>query len=84
MTLILLSIQESFVFMVSDLNYIHTMIYFTGVKEKALENLISKTCEEVALTTLHPRSAMQIVIQILQDSGSVNCFGINFNNNILF
>lgn len=46
-------------------------IGLAGVKEKSLENLIAKTCEEVALTTLHPRSAMQIVIQILQDSGSL-------------
>jgi len=42
-----------------------------SVKEKSLEAIVSKTCEEVALTTLHPRSAMQIVVQTLQDSGSL-------------
>lgn len=42
------------------------------MKEKSLEDIISKTCEEITLTTLHPRSAMQVVFQIMQDSGSVS------------
>jgi len=42
-----------------------------GVAERHLEEIISNTCEEMILTTLHPRSAMQIVFQIMQDSGSL-------------
>jgi len=42
-----------------------------GVKEKALEEIVTKTCEEVVLIKLFPRSAIQIVMQLLQDSGSL-------------
>jgi len=42
-----------------------------GCREKALEAILTKTCEEVALVTMHPRSAIQIVFQIVQDSGSM-------------
>lgn len=42
-----------------------------GVREKALENFVCKTCEEVVLTKLFPRSAIQIVLQLIHDSGSL-------------
>jgi len=42
-----------------------------GVKEKAVENVVSKTCEEVVLMKLFPRSAIQIVLQLMHDSGSL-------------
>jgi len=42
-----------------------------GVKEKALEEIVTKTCEEVVLVKQFPRSAIQVVMQLLQDSGSL-------------
>jgi len=42
-----------------------------GVKEKLLEEIVRATCEEVILVKLYPRSAIQIVMQLIQDSGSM-------------
>ncbi|XP_078674637.1 exosome complex component RRP46-like [Branchiostoma floridae x Branchiostoma belcheri] len=42
-----------------------------GCAEKFQERVLRNTCESVVLATLHPRSAINIVLQIIQDSGSL-------------
>ena len=48
-----------------------------GCAEKVQERLIRNTCETVILASLHPRSAIDIIIQILQDSGSLLASSVN-------
>ena len=43
-----------------------------GCAEKAIERLIRNTCDSAILTTMHPRSAMTIVLQELCNDGSVS------------
>lgn len=38
--------------------------------DKMFERVIRNTCETIILTTLHPRSSINIIIQEMQDSGS--------------
>ncbi|XP_027701697.1 exosome complex component RRP46 [Vombatus ursinus] len=42
-----------------------------GVAEKSRERLIRNTCEAVVLGTLHPRTSITIVLQIVSDAGSL-------------
>ncbi|CAB4012338.1 Exosome complex component RRP46 [Paramuricea clavata] len=45
-----------------------------GCAEKAMERLIRNTCDSTILTTMHPRSAMTIVLQEVCNDGSlVSC-----------
>nr|XP_054759769.1 exosome complex component RRP46-like [Lytechinus pictus] len=48
-----------------------------GVREKALERMIRNTCETVLLTTLFPRSSVDIIIQEIQDAGALLACCIN-------
>lgn len=43
-----------------------------GVAERFIENTIKNICENVIITTLHPRSQIMVVVQIMQDRGSVS------------
>lgn len=45
---------------------------FTGCAEKLMERVIRNSCEPVVLTTRHPRSSLTIVVQLVQDCGSVS------------
>ncbi|XP_067317043.1 exosome complex component RRP46 [Anolis sagrei] len=42
-----------------------------GVYERSREQMIKKTCEAVVLGTLHPRSSITIVLQVITDAGSL-------------
>uniref|UniRef100_A0A8C0JFV3 Exosome component 5 n=1 Tax=Chelonoidis abingdonii TaxID=106734 RepID=A0A8C0JFV3_CHEAB len=42
-----------------------------GVFEKNREQLIRKTCEAVILGTLHPRTSISIVLQVISDAGAL-------------
>nr|XP_021526066.1 exosome complex component RRP46 [Aotus nancymaae] len=43
-----------------------------GVAEKSRERLIRNTCEAVVLGTLHPRTSITVVLQVVSDAGSVS------------
>lgn len=43
-----------------------------GVAEKSRERLIRNTCEAVVLGTLHPRTSITVVLQVISDAGSVS------------
>lgn len=45
--------------------------------DKATEKYIRSTCETALLSTLHPRSSLNITVQEVQDSGSFLAVGIN-------
>ncbi|XP_062995798.1 exosome complex component RRP46 [Elgaria multicarinata webbii] len=42
-----------------------------GVFERSREQMIKKTCEAVILGTLHPRSSITVVLQVVTDAGSL-------------
>ncbi|KAJ7303953.1 hypothetical protein JRQ81_011468 [Phrynocephalus forsythii] len=42
-----------------------------GVYERSREQMIKKTCEAVILGTLHPRSSITVVLQVVTDAGSL-------------
>lgn len=42
-----------------------------AIQEKNQEQLIRETCESVILGTLHPRTSITIVLQIINDAGSL-------------
>ncbi|KAG8448816.1 hypothetical protein GDO86_015767 [Hymenochirus boettgeri] len=42
-----------------------------AVQEKNQEQLIRETCESVILGSLHPRTSISIVLQIISDAGSL-------------
>ncbi|XP_072170650.1 exosome complex component RRP46-like [Diadema setosum] len=48
-----------------------------GVREKALERMIRNSCETVILTTLFPRSSVDIIVQEVQDAGALLACSIN-------
>ncbi|XP_030855620.1 exosome complex component RRP46 [Strongylocentrotus purpuratus] len=52
-------------------------IGISGVREKALERMIRNTCETVLLTTLFPRSSVDIIVQEIQDAGALLACSIN-------
>jgi len=43
----------------------------SGVREKAIEDIVRKTCEQVVLVKLFPRSAIQVVVQLMHDAGGL-------------
>ncbi|KAK3235725.1 hypothetical protein CYMTET_54092 [Cymbomonas tetramitiformis] len=52
-------------------------IGFAGVEEHELEHVIRKTVEGVVLTSLHPRTGISVILQVLQNDGSVLACAIN-------
>ncbi|KAL0610070.1 Exosome complex component RRP46 [Plecturocebus cupreus] len=42
-----------------------------GITEKSRERLIRNTCEAVVLGTLHPRTSITVVLQVVSDAGSL-------------
>ena len=42
-----------------------------GVAERGKEKLIKTTCNHIILTNLHPRTAICITVQEMQDGGTV-------------
>lgn len=46
-------------------------------KDKQTEEILAGTCEAVAITKLHPRSLLCVVVQEMQDSGSFLACSIN-------
>lgn len=48
-----------------------------GCAEKMFERIIRNTCETMILTSLHPRSAINIILQEMQNSGSYLACCIN-------
>ncbi|PIK41941.1 putative exosome complex component RRP46 [Apostichopus japonicus] len=52
-------------------------IGLAGVREKAMETMISNTCQAIVITTMHPRSSITIVVQVIQDAGSLLSCCIN-------
>lgn len=48
-----------------------------GCAEKLFERIIRNTCETVILTSLHPRSSINIIVQEMQNSGSYLACCIN-------
>ena len=53
-------------------NLLHDYFMLLGCAEKALERLIRNTCDAIILTSMHPRSAITIVVQELHNDGSVS------------
>uniref|UniRef100_A0A8C4PIU5 Exosome component 5 n=1 Tax=Equus asinus TaxID=9793 RepID=A0A8C4PIU5_EQUAS len=45
--------------------------FLQGVAEKSREWLIRNTCEAVVLGTLHPRTSITVVLQVISDAGSL-------------
>ena len=50
----------------------HPTLISPGVAEKSRERLIRNTCEAVVLGTLHPRTSITVVLQVVSDAGSVS------------
>ncbi|XP_064617588.1 exosome complex component RRP46-like [Liolophura sinensis] len=48
-----------------------------GCAEKLEERLLRNTCETVILAALHPRSSISIIVQELQNSGSLLATSVN-------
>ncbi|XP_033096418.1 exosome complex component RRP46-like [Anneissia japonica] len=48
-----------------------------GVYEKSQEQLIQNSCASAILATLHPRTSILIIVQVVQDSGSLLSCSIN-------
>lgn len=48
-----------------------------GCAEKLQERLVRNSCEAVMLSTLHPRTSINIVVQEMQNSGSLTSCCIN-------
>lgn len=46
----------------------------SGVAERGKEKLIKTTCNHIVLTNLHPRTAICITVQEMQDGGTVRKF----------
>ena len=49
----------------------------SGCAEKFQERLVCNTCETVILTSLHPRTSINVILQEMQDSGSLLASSIN-------
>nr|XP_039321584.1 exosome complex component RRP46 isoform X2 [Saimiri boliviensis boliviensis] len=45
--------------------------FLQGVAEKSRERLIRNTCEAAVLGTLHPRTSITVVLQVVSDAGSL-------------
>lgn len=48
------------------------MHFYLGVAEWGKEKLIKTTCNHIILTNLHPRTAVCITVQEMQDGGTVS------------
>lgn len=44
----------------------------TGVKERALEDVLRNTCEQAVLTRLHPHASINVTLQVERDDGAVS------------
>ncbi|KAI1893676.1 hypothetical protein AGOR_G00126150 [Albula goreensis] len=42
-----------------------------GVRERAREQCVRETCEAALLSSLHPRSSLSLVLQVVHDDGSL-------------
>ncbi|XP_028818336.1 exosome complex component RRP46 [Denticeps clupeoides] len=42
-----------------------------SVRERAREQCVRETCEAVLLSTLHPRSSLTLILQVIHDDGSL-------------
>ncbi|KAK1785120.1 hypothetical protein P4O66_018534 [Electrophorus voltai] len=51
---------------------IHPKVGVTSVRERAREQCVRETCEATLLSTLHPRSSLTLVLQVVHDDGSVS------------
>jgi len=50
-----------------------------GVAERGKEKLIKTTCNQIITTHLHPRTAVNITIQEMQDGGAVTNFSKKYS-----
>ncbi|KAM9325495.1 exosome complex component RRP46 [Gastrophryne carolinensis] len=48
-----------------------------AIQEKNQEQLIRETCESVILGTLHPRTSITVVLQVINDGGSLLACSLN-------
>lgn len=63
--------------------YVHIWFcFFPGVRERSQEQCVRETCEASLLLSLHPRSSLTLVLQVLHDDGSVS-FRAKKNQNSL-
>jgi exosome complex component RRP46 len=46
----------------------------TTPKDKEIEHMLLSTLEEFIVSKLYPRSSITVVVQVVNDNGSVNCF----------
>ena len=46
-------------------------------EDKQVEEMLAGTCEAIAITKLHPRSLLSVVVQEMQDAGSFLACSIN-------
>jgi hypothetical protein len=51
-----------------------TINLLLGVAERGKEKLIKTTCDHIILTNLHPRTAVCITVQEMQDGGTVRYY----------
>lgn len=51
-----------------------------GDREKEWASFVKKSVEEVVMSTLHPRTAINITVQILSEDGSVNNYCNTFTD----
>lgn len=57
-------------------------VFFPGVRERLQEQCVRETCEASLLLSLHPRSSLTLVLQVLHDDGSVS-FRKKNNNSLI-
>lgn len=63
--------SEPFVFFsLSQACFQHNL--FLGVRERSQEQCVRETCEASLLLSLHPRSSLTLILQVLHDDGSVS------------
>ncbi|KAI3354033.1 hypothetical protein L3Q82_018591, partial [Scortum barcoo] len=48
-----------------------------GVRERSQEQCVRETCEASLLLTLHPRSSLTLILQVLHDDGSLLSCSLN-------
>lgn len=51
-------------------------IFLSGVRERSQEQCVRESCEAALLLSLHPRSSLTLVLQVLHDDGSVSFWKI--------
>ncbi|KAJ8256630.1 hypothetical protein COCON_G00187820 [Conger conger] len=56
---------------------IQPKVGLAGVKERAREQCVRETCEAALLSTLHPRSSLSLVLQVVHDDGSLLSCSLN-------